>query len=606
MPPRATPTTASNSNGSIASNIRKQPLVIVESPTKAATIERFLGDGYTVTSSIGHIRDLPANASEIPARHKGQPWARYGINLDEDFDPLYIISERARPVVAELRRHLKNASELLLATDEDREGEAIAGQLGEVLKPRIPVRRLVFHEITQTAIEHALANPREIDIARVQAQETRRVLDRLVGYGISEVLWRKIQPKLSAGRVQTPALRLIVDRERSRMSFKRALYWDLEAILESSAYPEASFKASLKQLAEKPLAQGKDFDATTGSLAPNRAVQHLVEADANRITSALANAAFVVASVDKTPRSQRPRPPFITSTLQIAGSSQLRFNASRTMRAAQTLYQNGYITYMRTDSTTLSSQALTATRTEIQKQYGEEHLPDTARTYTSRASAQEAHEAIRPAGETFSHPDAVAADVDADATRLYKLIWQRTLASQMRDAQLEKTTVAIEATAGPDGLATFEAEGDIVTFPGYLLVWQESDSTDMNQNLLPPLAENEQLQLKSLESLKHETRPPNRWTEASLIAELEKLGIGRPSTYASILERIQDVYVERKGTSLIPKWVGFAVIQLMDQHFAGLTNPTFTARMEEDLDRIASQELDPIPWLREFWFGADG
>jgi DNA topoisomerase-1 len=578
--------------------------VIVESPTKAATIERFLGDEYTVASSIGHVRDLPANASEIPARYKGQPWARYGINLDENFEPLYIISERAKPVVAELRRHLQNASELLLASDEDREGEAIAWHLVEVLKPEIPVRRLVFHEITQTAIEQALANPRDIDMARVQAQETRRVLDRLVGFGISAVL-RRIQHGLSAGRVQSPALRLIVDRERSRMKFKHALYWDLEAVLESAAHPETPFKASLKQLAAKPLAEGRDFDATTGALAPNRAVQHLLEADANRISSALANAAFVVASVEKTPRTQRPRPPFITSTLQIAGSSQLRFNASRTMRAAQTLYQNGYITYTRTDSTTLSSQALTATRTEIQKQYGEENLSAQARTYRSRASAQEAHEAIRPAGETFRHPDAVAADVDADAARLYKLIWQRTLASQMRDAQLEKTTVAIEATAGTDGLATFEAEGDIVTFPGHLLVWQESGSTDTDQNLLPPLAEDEQLQPKALEPLKHETRPPNRWTEASLIAELEKLGIGRPSTYATILERIQDVYVERKGTSLIPKWVGFSVIQLLDQHFSGLTNPAFTARMEQDLDRIARQELDPIPWLRDFWFGAD-
>jgi len=583
-------------------------LVIVESPAKARTIKRYLGDGYTVASSIGHIRDLPSSAAEVPKQLKGKDWATLAVDVDEGFRPVYIIPSDKKRVVADLRRELKDASQLLLATDEDREGEAIAWHLVEVLKPRTPARRLVFHEITRAAITEALSHTREIDHRLVQAQESRRVLDRLIGYLVSPVLWKKVGSCLSAGRVQTPALHLIVRRERERMAFVSAAYCIPTATLSLSADANATFEARLLSLDGQELATAADFDPDSGQLRANSKARLLREPDAQSVIEALAKASFQVSDVTKRPRTRRPQPPFITSTLQRAASTRLRLSPRHSMRVAQQLYENGYITYMRTDSPTLSAQATRAAREAVQTELSgdavRDYLPDRPRSYRARsARAQEAHEAIRPAGERFRHPDDLGSDVDADGRRLYRLIWQRTLASQMRDARFEQTRVQIAADAAAQGRAVFQANGQIVVFDGFLRIYAGDRSGDA---VLPDMAEGDLLDLRALDVGRRETRPPDRWTEASLIRELERLGIGRPSTYAAILETVQGKYVERRDSALVPRWNAFAVIQLLEAHFPELIDADFTSRMESGLDRVAEGSLDPLPWLSAFYNGSEG
>ena len=581
-------------------------LVIVESPAKARTIERYLGDGYTVASSIGHIRDLPSSAAEVPKQLKGKDWATLAVDVEEGFRPVYIIPTDKKRVVADLRRELKGAGQLLLATDEDREGEAIAWHLVEVLKPKTPVRRLVFHEITRSAITEALAHTREIDQRLVQAQESRRILDRLIGYLVSPVLWKKVGSGLSAGRVQTPALRLIVQRERERMAFVSAAYCIPIATLAPSGDSEITFDARLVSLDGRVLATAADFDPDTGELHADSKARLLPEAEAQSVIRTLADATFRVSEVVKRPRSRRPQPPFITSTIQREASTRLRFSPRQTMRVAQQLYENGYITYMRTDSPALSAQATTAARAavraEVPNDREHDYLPEQPRHYRARlARAQEAHEAIRPAGERFRHPDDLGPDVDAEGRRLYRLIWQRTLASQMRDARFEQTRVHVAAQAGEHGAAVFRANGQVVVFDGFLRVYAGERS---RERLLPDLADGDGLDLRGIDSGRRETSPPDRWTEASLIRELERLGIGRPSTYATILETVQGKYVERREGALVPRWNAFAVIQLLEAHFGELVDAGFTANMEIGLDRVADGSLDPLPWLADFYFGS--
>ncbi len=581
-------------------------LVIVESPAKARTIKRYLGDGYTVASSIGHIRDLPSSAAEVPKNLKGKDWATLAVNVDEGFQPVYIIPTDKKRVVTELRRELKGAGQLLLATDEDREGEAIAWHLVEVLKPKTPVRRLVFHEITRSAITDALSHTREIDQRLVQAQESRRILDRLIGYLVSPVLWKKVGSGLSAGRVQTPALRLIVQRERERMAFVSAAYCIPTATLAPSGDAEATFDARLVSLDGQVLATAADFDPDTGELHADSKARLLPEAEAQSVIRTLADATFRVTDVVKRPRTRRPQPPFITSTLQREASTRLRFSPRQTMRVAQQLYENGYITYMRTDSPALSAQATSAARAAVRAEVPNDrvadYLPERPRSYRARsARAQEAHEAIRPAGERFRHPNDLGPDVDADGRRLYRLIWQRTLASQMRDARFEQTRVHVAAEAGEHGSAVFRANGQVVVFDGFLRVYAGERS---RERLLPDLAEGDGLDVRGIDPGRRETSPPDRWTEASLIRELERLGIGRPSTYATILETVQGKYVERREGALVPRWNALAVIQLLEAHFGELVDAGFTANMEIGLDRVADGSLDPLPWLADFYFGS--
>ena len=581
-------------------------LVIVESPAKARTIKRFLGDDYTVASSIGHIRDLPSSAAEVPKNLKGKDWATLAVNVDEGFEPVYIIPTDKKRVVTELRRELKGAGQLLLATDEDREGEAIAWHLVEVLKPKTPVRRLVFHEITHAAITEALSHTREIDQRLVQAQESRRILDRLIGYLVSPVLWKKVGSGLSAGRVQTPALRLIVQRERERMAFVSAAYCIPTATLAPSGDAEATFDARLVSLDGQVLATAAEFDPDTGELHADSKARLLPEAEAQSVIRTLADATFRVTDVVKRPRTRRPQPPFITSTLQREASTRLRFSPRQTMRVAQQLYENGYITYMRTDSPALSAQATraarAAVRAEVPNDRVADYLPEQPRSYRARsARAQEAHEAIRPAGERFRHPDDLGPDVDGDGRRLYRLIWQRTLASQMRNARFEQTRVHVAAEAGEHGAAVFRANGQVVVFDGFLRVYAGERS---RERLLPDLAEGDGLDVRGIDPGRRETSPPDRWTEASLIRELERLGIGRPSTYATILETVQGKYVERREGALVPRWNALAVIQLLEAHFGELVDAGFTANMEIGLDRVADGSLDPLPWLADFYFGS--
>ncbi|MDA1061948.1 MAG: type I DNA topoisomerase [Chloroflexi bacterium] len=595
-------------------------LVIVESPAKARTIARFLGPEYVVESSIGHIRDLPSSAAEIPAAQKKEKWARLGVDVDHDFEPLYIVPASKREQVKKLRALAKDASELFLATDEDREGEAIAWHLREVLKPKVPVRRMVFHEITKSAIEEALASPREIDDSLVSAQEARRILDRLYGYEVSPVLWKKVAPRLSAGRVQSAAIRLIVGREHARMRFHSAAYWDVEAQVrpeEGSAdapdapnAPNAPIGTALVELGGRRLASGRDFDAETGLLVENEQVVRLDEATARSAAAAVASATFEVSEVVERPYTQRPPAPFITSTLQQEAGRKLRFTAQRTMRGAQELYENGYITYMRTDSTNLSGEALNAARRQIGDLYGAAYLPDSPRTYrTTSKGAQEAHEAIRPAGEIFRLPDSLRGELNSDAMRLYELIWMRTVASQMRDATGLRTNVRLQAPAGEHGTATFAVSGNVITFPGFLRAYVEgSDDPDAEledqERVLPPLREGQRLQGVGAEARGHETQSPARYTEASLVHELEERGIGRPSTYASIIQTVQDRgYVWKKASALVPTFTAFAVVNLLEQHFADLVDLDFTARMETDLDAVAAGEIAAVPWLHQFYFG---
>jgi len=587
-------------------------LVIVESPAKAKTIAGYLGDGFVVESSVGHIRDLPERAADIPAQYKGQPWARLGVDVEHGFEPIYVVDPDKKKKVSELKKLLASSDELLLATDEDREGEAIAWHLVEVLKPKVPVRRMVFHEITRDAIEHALDDTREIDEHLVDAQETRRVLDRLYGYEVSPVLWKKITRGLSAGRVQSVATRLVVERERERMKFVSAGWWDLEATFD----PE-SFAARLVGLDGKRIAQGRDF-GPDGKLKGSDVLQ-LDESAARGLAERLDGAAFRVSRVEEKPYVRRPSAPFMTSTLQQEASRKLRFTAQTTMRLAQRLYENGYITYMRTDSTTLSESALKAARAQAATLYGPEYVPAQPRRYERKVkNAQEAHEAIRPSGDSFRTPQEVARELNRDEHRLYELIWIRTVASQMADAKGQTVSLRIEGTSSGGEVAEFGASGTVITFRGFLAAYEEgrdeasangggTDGGDDEERRLPHLAEGDAVTLLALEAQGHETNPPARYTEATLVRTLEELGIGRPSTYASILGTILDRgYVFKKGTALVPSFLAFAVVGLLEAHFGRLVDYDFTARMEDDLDRIAAGDEHRVEWLGRFYFGVDG
>ncbi len=579
-------------------------LVIVESPAKAKTIAGYLGSDFVVESSIGHIRDLPNNASEIPASVKGEAWARLGVDVDKDFEPLYVVDSRKKKVVADLKSKLKNADELLLATDEDREGEAIAWHLLQLLKPSVPVRRMVFHEITKPAIQRALEDTRQIDERLVDAYETRRILDRLYGYEVSPVLWRKVMQGLSAGRVQSVATRLVVERERERMIFVAADYWDLVATFDPGA-----FTARLSGVDGKRVAQGRDF-GRDGALRSSDAVQ-LLEGEAHDLAEQLDGADYTVTSVDEKPYTRRPAPPFMTSTLQQEASRKLRLSSQQTMRVAQRLYENGYITYMRTDSTTLSETALTAARDQARELYGAEVVPEAPRRYERKVkNAQEAHEAIRPAGDRFRTPDEVRRELSTEEHNVYDLIWKRTVASQMHDARGQTVSVRIGATAADGRAVEFATAGTVITFRGFLLAYEEGrdDPTDdAEEKRLPPLAEGDTLSAEGLEPEGHTTSPPARYTEASLVKKLEDLGIGRPSTYTSIMSTIVDRgYVRRQGQALIPEFVAFAVVSLLESHFPRLVDYEFTARMEDDLDKIVAGDEERTEWLRRFYFGANG
>jgi DNA topoisomerase-1 len=580
-------------------------LVIVESPAKARTIAGYLGEGYAVESSIGHVRDLPRNAADIPKSYKGEPWARLGVDTENDFKPLYIVPGEKKSQITKLKKLVKEAEEVYLATDEDREGESIAWHLLEVLSPRVPVKRMVFHEITPDAIRTAIDQPRDLDRRLVDAQETRRILDRLVGYEVSPVLWRLIKPRLSAGRVQSPAIRIVVDRERERMRFVSAEYWDLEGTFSVDA---GEFTATLVAVDGTRVATGKDFGPDGAADGDGFVV--LGEADAAGLAASLSDTPFSIRTVERKPFTRRPYPPFRTSTLQQEAGRKLRFAAQRTMQVAQRLYENGYITYMRTDSTSLSETAVTAARSQIADMYGAEYLPESPRSYSGKVkNAQEAHEAIRPAGDTFRTPDQVAGALDSDETKLYDLIWKRTVASQMADATGESVQVRLGGEAADGRDAEFATSGKVISFPGFLRAYVEgSDDPDAQledqERRLPQIDEGDDAAVVDIESKGHATKPPARFTEASLVKRLEELGIGRPSTYASIISTIQDRgYVWKKGTALVPTFVAFATVRLLERHFADFVDYGFTASMEQDLDDIAGGDREMVPYLAGFYFG---
>jgi DNA topoisomerase I len=615
------------SGGTAKNGLRR--LVIVESPAKARTIAGYLGQGYVVESSIGHIRDMPDKAAEIPLKYRKEPWARLGVNVDADFEPLYVVNSDKKQQVSKLKLLLKDADELLLATDEDREGEAIAWHLLEELKPKVPARRMVFHEITPEAIALAVANPREMDDGLVEAYQTRRVLDRLYGYEVSPVLWKKVMPQLSAGRVQSVAIRLVVDRERERIAFRAARYWDLEAVFATAGEGQAAdadvscFPATLVSVDGRRVAQGRDF-APTGELRAADGILHLDGEAAAALADRLSAADFSVRSVERKPYRRSPYAPFRTTTLQQEASRKLGFSAKYAMSVAQRLYENGHITYMRTDSVTLSQTAVTAARAQARELYGAQYVPESPRVYTSKVkSAQEAHEAIRPAGDSFRTP--ARTGLSGDELRLYELVWKRTVASQMKDATGESVSVRVVGRPAPPDAASpagegvsfareaeFGASGKVIGFYGFLKAYVEgSDDPDAelddNQRRLPALAEADPLTALSLAAAEHATRAPARYTEASLIKELEDREIGRPSTYASIIGTILDRgYVFKKGTALVPSFIAFAVVTLLERHFAHLVDYDFTARMEGALDEIARGEAARVPWLRRFYFGTDG
>ena len=587
-----------------------KPLVIVESPAKAKTIAKILGKDFVVESSIGHIRDLPATAAEIPAAYKGESWARLGVDVDNDFKPLYVLARKKREQIRKLKQLLSKASELYLATDEDREGESIAWHLMEVLSPQVPVKRMVFHEITPQAVRRSLENPRDLDRRLVDAQEGRRILDRLYGYEVSPVLWKKVLPGLSAGRVQSVALRLIVDLEKARMRFRAAAYWDIEGNFAPAANStdNVQFSATLVSLDGTRLATGKDFDEN-GQLT--RADVTILDSSAARdLRTRLSGTDFAVRSVEEKPYRRSPYAPFMTSTLQQEAGRKLGFTAKRTMQVAQGLYENGYITYMRTDSTTLSAEALNAARSLARSMYGADYVPDKPRQYTRKVkNAQEAHEAIRPAGEAFRLPDDVGGELGRDEVRLYELIWKRTVASQMADATGQSVQVRLGTRTAQGEDVEFAASGKVISFPGFLRAYVEgADDPDAEledqEVRLPPLAEGDALDAVALEAKEHSTQPPGRYSEAKLVRELEERGIGRPSTYASIIGTILDRgYVWKKGSALIPSWTAFAVVALLENHFSRLVDYDFTAAMEEDLDEIASGDEETVPWLTKFYFG---
>jgi DNA topoisomerase I len=578
-------------------------LVIVESPAKAKTIAGYLGPEFVVESSIGHIRDLPKRASDVPKEDRKR-FGALGVDLEDEFKPYYIVDPDKKKVIAGLKSKLKDADELLLATDEDREGEAIAWHIQEVLQPKVPTRRMVFHEITKGAIEDALGHTREIDQSLVDSQETRRILDRLYGYEVSPVLWKKVMPRLSAGRVQSVATRLVVERERERMEFVSAAYWDIEATLDPGR-----FAARLVQLDGKRIAQGRDFGPDAQLVRED--VRQLGEDDARSLAAGLESADFAVRSVEEKPYTRRPAAPFMTSTLQQEASRKLRFTAQTTMRVAQRLYERGYITYMRTDSTTLSETALTAARTQARELYGQEFVPDAPRRYDRKVkNAQEAHEAIRPAGERFRLPADVRGELDRDEQALYELVWMRTVASQMADARGQTVSLRVGAIAGTGEDVEFGVSGTVITFRGFLSAYEEGrdEAPEEDEDRpLPHLKVGDAVQPVSLEPQGHETSPPARYTEPTLVKALEDYGIGRPSTYASILGTILDRgYVVKRSQALVPTFLAFAVTKLLEQHYDRLVDYDFTARMEDDLDRIADGEEQRVDWLRRFYRGENG
>jgi DNA topoisomerase I len=585
-------------------------LVIVESPAKARKIGGFLGDDYVVEASVGHIRDLPQRAADIPKEYKKIAWAKEGVNIEEGFEPLYVINPDKKAKVSELKALMKDADELILATDEDREGEAIAWHLIEVLRPKIPIRRMVFHEITKEAIKKAAEETRDLDYRLVDAQETRRVLDRLYGYRLSPVLWKKVMPRISAGRVQSVATRLIVERERERMAFISSKWWDL------TAQCEAGFNARLLSLDGKRVAATNDFDANGGLKEKSVAnILLLDEAGANELVQSLTGKSLTVKSTEESPRTERPKAPFTTSTMQQDAGSRLGWGAQLTMRVAQRLYENGYITYMRTDSVTLSQSAIESARSSAKSLYGTDYIPATPRVYEGKSkNAQEAHEAIRPAGETFRTPGELAPELSRDEFSLYDLIWKRTIASQMSDAKKMQMRVDFDVETKTGGAAIFRANGSVVTFPGFLAAYEEivedksgDDESAESDKRLPAMSVGDSIKVSNYICEGHETKPPARYTEPTLVKKLEELGIGRPSTFASIMSTIQDRgYVAKRGRALVPTFLAFSVTGLLEQHFGKLVDYEFTASMEEDLDRIANGEEDRITWLTKFFFGTEG
>ncbi|MEN9680027.1 MAG: hypothetical protein RLZ57_1156 [Actinomycetota bacterium] len=582
-------------------------LVIVESPAKARKIAGYLGDEYIVEASVGHIRDLPQRAADIPKEVKKFAWSKEGVDIENDFAPLYVINPDKKAKVSELKALMKEADELILATDEDREGEAIAWHLVEVLQPKIPIKRMVFNEITKEAIQKAVHETRDLDYNLIDAQETRRVLDRLYGYRLSPVLWKKVMPRISAGRVQSVATRLIVERERERMAFVSSSWWDL------TAKCELGFDARLLSVDDKKLAATNDFDSN-GALKEKIAKNILLldESNAKALADSLKGVPLEVKSIEESPRTERPKPPFTTSTMQQDAGSRLGWGAQITMRIAQRLYENGYITYMRTDSVNLSEQAINAARSAAKSLYGADHVADSPRVYQGKSkNAQEAHEAIRPAGDNFKTPGELAPELSRDEFALYDLIWKRTVASQMADAKKMQQRVDFEATTSFNNKAIFRANGSIVTFPGFLAAYDDvvdetNKDEDSSDKRLPVMAEGQKVAVNEILTEGHETKPPARYTEPTLVKKLEELGIGRPSTFASIIQTIQDRgYVSKRGRALVPTFLAFSVTGLLEQHFSKLVDYEFTASMEEDLDKIATGEAERIDWLRNFYYGHD-
>lgn len=578
-------------------------LVIVESPTKAKTIRKFLPKNYIVEASMGHVRDLPQSAADIPKDLKKQDWAKLGVNVDENFSPLYIVPKGKSKIVRELKKKMKECSIIYLATDEDREGESISWHLLELLKPKIPVKRMVFHEITKSAIHKALEETREVDDKLVKAQEARRILDRLYGYTLSPLIWKKIAYGLSAGRVQSTGLRFIIERERERRKFVKSEYWDLKAQLQKGG--SQPFEAKLARVKGQKVASGKDFDADTGKLVKTDVV-HLHEKDAKELEKNLKTQTWKVVSVDEKESTTRPTLPFITSSLQMEGIRKLGLSAKNTMRIAQRLYEEGLITYMRTDSPNLSKEAVAGARNSVEKLYGKDYLSDKPRQYAAKTKgAQEAHEAIRPAGAEFVHPDDI--DFTGKEKALYELIWKRTLASQMKEAKKSNMTVKIQA-----GDCEFTANGSRIVFPGFLRVYVEGSddpekALDDKEVILPELFAGDEVKSQKLEALEHETKPPARFTEASLVQRLEKEGVGRPSTYASIIGTILDRgYVRKEGSALVPSFTGMAVVQLLENHFPKFVDYGFTSDMEQKLDGIAQGEVEFLDYLKNFYLGKEG
>lgn len=583
-------------------------LVIVESPTKTKTIKKYLPKDFVVDSSMGHIRDLPSSAKEIPAKLKKESWSNLGINVEERYDPIYVVPSGKKKIVTKLKKQLKEADELILATDEDREGEAISWHLTELLKPKVPVKRMVFREITKDAIQKALKNFRDIDMNLVHAQETRRIVDRLAGYTISPLLWKKIAPGLSAGRVQSVAVRFLVERERERLKFRSATYYDLKALL-SKENDKSRFNADLSHLNGKRLASGKDFNENTGKLKKPDSVVLLDAEKAGNLRDLLNEADWAVSNIEVRSQKRNPAPAFITSTLQQEANRKFGFSARDTMSIAQKLYENGLITYMRTDSANLSGQAINAARNEVEKQYGKEYLFERVRNFGKSKGAQEAHEAIRPAGSSFVHPE--KAGLSGREFKLYDLIWKRTIATQMAEAQLEFTNVTI--TAEKDGTqADFKTSGKKILFPGFFRAYVEGSddpeaSLENQEIFLPEMKEGEPVEMHELESISHETKPPARYTEATLVKELEKQGVGRPSTYATIISTIQDRgYAKSDGKTLIPSYTAFAVTELLEEHFPHLVDSEFTSELEDKLDQIASGKFDPVKYLDDYYKGDNG